>query len=193
VDQLEDAVDERVAQRDQSVDEAERDAFDEEDPEVGRRLDEVDGEPDEKEQNEKAPDPRNDSCRSEAADPGDRLPTRLGGHGFGSGGGGAAPPPPSSVLSPYAFRTADFGGLIVRSVVCLPPLMMYMVTGLELVSPLELIVKLPRMPFVPFVCNSLSATLERVPSDESIADRSTSAACAAYDEYGSTLPPDCVA
>ena len=46
VDQLEDAVDERVAERDEAVDRAVREADQEQAVELGRRLDQVDAEPD---------------------------------------------------------------------------------------------------------------------------------------------------
>src|SRR5581483_10077579 len=60
-----------------------------------------------------------------------------------------------------------------------------MVTGFELVSPFLLIENVPRIPFLTLVLNRFADTDARVPSDFAIAASITSAACAAYTEYGS--------
>src|SRR5262249_30261904 len=56
VDQLEDAVDERVAEGDEGVDAPRREADEEDLDEVARRLDEVDDEPEDEEADEREPD-----------------------------------------------------------------------------------------------------------------------------------------
>jgi hypothetical protein len=61
VDQLEDAVDERVAERDQRVDAARRDPDQEDVEEVGRRPDQVDDQPDGEEPDEDEPQDREDA------------------------------------------------------------------------------------------------------------------------------------
>src|SRR5207237_4490222 len=74
VDQLEDAVDEGVAERDQRVEGAEREADQEDLDEVGRRLVEVDAEPGEEERDEGKADDGGDAWPVASASR-QRLPT----------------------------------------------------------------------------------------------------------------------
>jgi hypothetical protein len=67
VDQLQDAVDERVAERDQGVDRPRRDADQEDGEEVARRADEVDDEPRGQQRNEEQAEQR-DTARPPVAE-----------------------------------------------------------------------------------------------------------------------------
>jgi hypothetical protein len=85
VDQLQDPVDERVAERDQGVDRAGRQPDQEDVEEVGRRLVEIDREPREQQRDEAEADDRE---RRRTPSPSERGPRRgLLGTGFDSDSG----------------------------------------------------------------------------------------------------------
>ena len=65
VDQLQDAVDERVAQGDDAIDRAVREPDQADVDELGRRLDEVDDEPEDDEPDERKPDEVRDARTAE--------------------------------------------------------------------------------------------------------------------------------